>query len=282
MKPSVKAFFLVFSLLAPLVCNAQKLGQIACAKQDGYVYLYSSVTTMEIRASLKCGQQVRILDRSDNFIHVLTDKGEDGFVAASSLVFVKTAAGAKPPVARAKQKQPASSAQSANAARAGASQVPAPPQEIILPRQTPVHLKLGRTLSSATAHAGEEVNFEVAQDVVVSGVIVISKGAPAIGAVTEAEPKKRMGKAGKLNVSVSSVVLANNEKIALRSFGIEPPSDQKTGMSIPLMHGKDVTLSKDTEMTAYVDGDLHLKAASFTAAAHSATQSASQQDAAKP
>jgi len=265
----------------PLACNAQKLGQVACTKQDGYTYLYSSVATMEIRTTLKCGQQVQILDRSDNFIHVLTDKGEDGFVAANTLTFVKTAAATKSPVARAKQRHAASAARSGNSARAGMSQVPAPPQEIILPRQTPVHLRLGRTLSSATAHVGEEVNFEVAQDVIVGGVIVISKGASAIGAVTEAEPKKRMGKTGKLNVSVTSVVLANNEKISLRSFGADQGLEQKSGVTLPLMHGKDVTLAKDTEITAYVDGDLHLKAAGF-AAVSSATQAASQADASKP
>jgi hypothetical protein len=274
--------FSLFSLLMPLLCNAQKLAQVACTRQDGYTYLYSSVATLEIRATLKCGEQVQILDRSDNFVHVLTDKGEDGFVAANSLIFVKTAPAAKAATTRAKQKQPTSPAQTANSAHAGATpQAPAPPQEIILPNQTAVHLKLGRTLSSATAHVGEEVNFEVAQDVIVRGVTLIAKGAPAIGAVTEAEPKKRMGKAGKLDVSVTSVVLANNEKIALRSFGANQNLDQKSGMSLPLMHGKDVTLSKDTEITAYVDGDLHLKAASF-AAAPAATQALSQSDSSKP
>jgi len=274
--------FSLFSLLMPLVCNAQKLGQVACTRQDGYTYLYSSVATLEIRATLKCGEQVQILDRSDNFVHVVTDKGEDGFVAANSLIFVKTAPAAKAATTRAKQKQPPSLPQTANSTRTGAApQAPAPPQEIILPNQTAVHLKLGRTLSSATAHVGEEVNFEVAQDVIVRGVTVIAKGAPAIGAVTEAEPKKRMGKAGKLDVSVTSVVLANNEKIALRSFGANQSLDQKSGMSLPLMRGKDVTLSKDTEVTAYVDGDLHLKAAGF-AAAPAATQALSQSDSSKP
>jgi hypothetical protein len=165
---------------------------------------------------------------------------------------------------------------------AAAARLAPSPQEILVRNQTPVHLKLGRELSSATAHVGEEVNFEVTQDVVVGGLTIISKGAPAVGAVTEAEPKKRMGKAGKLNVSVASVLLANNEKIALRSFGADQPSDQKSGFGISLVHGKDVTLTKDTEITAYVDGDLHLKAASFAAPAPSNTQAVSQTDATKP
>jgi hypothetical protein len=275
MKKSVKMLTVFALLLMPAVSHAQKLGQIACSKQDGYVDLYSSIATLEIRATLKCGQQVQVLDRSDNFVHVMTDKGEDGFVAANSLLFVKTAPAAKSAGARGKQKQQASAAPSNSSARGGASAAPAPPPEIILARQTAVHLKLGRELSSATAHVGDEVNFEVNQDVVVGGITVIAKGAPGFGAVTEAEPKKRMGKAGKLNVSVNSVVLANNEKIILRSFGIEQGADQKSGRTIPLLRGKDVTLAKDAEITAYVDSDLHLKVASFRAA-RSATLSQSE------
>jgi len=278
MKKSVKMLAAFALLLMPAVSNAQKLGQIACSKQDGYVDLYSSIATLEIRATLKCGQQVQVLDRSDNFVHVMTDKGEDGFVAANSLLFVKTASAAKSTATRGKQKQSASAAQSDASAHA-----PAPPREIILVRQTPVHLRLGRELSSATAHVGDEVNFEVSQDVIVGGITVIAKGAPGFGAVTEAEPKKRMGKAGKLNVAVNSVVLANNEKIILRSFGIEQSAEQKSGRTIPLLRGKDVTLAKDAEIIAYVDSDLHLKVASFAAAhSHSATQALSQSESAKP
>jgi hypothetical protein len=279
MKLNAKTLSIFLSLLMPMVCNAQKLGQVACSKQDGSTDLYSSVATMEIRATLKCGQQVQILERYDNFIHVRTDKGEDGFVAFNAITFLKAAAATKPPAAHGKQKHAASAAKSDNSARA--SEVPAPPREVVLPRQTPVHLKLGRTLSSATAHVGEEVNFEVSQDVIVGGLTVISKGAPGVGAVTEAEPKKRMGKAGKLNISVTSVVLANNEKIMLRSFGMEQSVEQKSGMTLPLVRGKDVTLAKDTEIIGYVDSDLHLKAASF-AAAHAATQAVSQSNATQP
>src|SRR5260370_42068817 len=128
MKRCAKMLPVFFCFLLPVVCNAQKLGQVACTKQEGYIDLYSSGATMEIRATLKCGQQVQILDRSDNFIHVLTDKGEHGFVAANSLTFLKTPAPAKSPAARAKQKQAASAAQNT-------SQSPAPSREIILPNQ---------------------------------------------------------------------------------------------------------------------------------------------------
>jgi hypothetical protein len=265
-------FAIVFCLVLPLSCRAQKLGRIECTRQEGYVYLYSSMATMDIGSTLKCGDRVTILDRSDNVLHVRTETGEEGFVPLSNVGFFKPGTAPKSG-ARAATKRELTHYDSAGRP-AAAPQPTASAQEILLRNQTAVHLKLVGELSSATAHVGEEVNFEVAQDLVLGGLVVIAKGAPAVGVVTEAEPKKR-GKGGKINVSVASVLLANNEKLALRSFGIEQPADQKTGMSIPLMRGRDVTLAKDTEMTAYVDGDQHLKAANF-AAAPSATQAASQ------
>jgi hypothetical protein len=274
MKRSAKLPSFVICLLLPLVCNAQKAGQkppagqsqagqIHCAHGEGYAYLYGSMATMEISTTLKCGQPVSILDRSDNFLHVRTDTGEDGFVPAGNVIFVKPGTVVKAPTTPAKREL----THYDDPARLAAEVRPAASRnEIILPRQTPVHLKLTRTLSSATAHVGEEVTFEVTQNVIVGGVTVIAKGAPAVGAVTEAEPKRRMGKAGKLNVGVTSVVLANSEKISLRSFGANQSVDQKSGMTVPLLHGKDVTLSKDTEITAYVDDDVHLKVSDFAAA----------------
>ncbi len=259
MKTIVRVLPLASLLLFPLVANAQKAGLITCARTEAYAYLYSSVTTMEISTTLKCGQAVRILDRSDNFVHVRTENGDDGFVPLSSVTFVKNGAVLKAAPAPAQREithydKPAP---------------PTPPVasrgELVLANQTAVHLKLGHALSSETAKVGEEVNFEVAEDVVVNGRTVIAKGAPAVGAVTEAAPKGRMGKGGKLSVSVTSVQLANSEKAPLRSFGIDTSGGQKSGMSLPLMHGKEITLAPGTEMTAYVDGDLHLKISGFAA-----------------
>jgi hypothetical protein len=280
MKMGLGVLAIGLGLTTPGVCHGQKLGQVACNGLGGYTELYSSVATMEIRGRLKCGEQVQIVERSDRFIHVRSDNGEDGYLPVNAVLFVKTAPAPKQPVTRAKQKHTGGN-QGEASVNGGASQpaIPAPPAEVILARQTPVRLKLGRELSSATAHVSEEINFEVAQDVVVGGITVIAKGALAVGTVTEAEPKKRLGKAGKLNVQVSSVLSANNEKIALRSFGIEQGGDQKSALSVPLMRGKDVTLAKGTDITAYVDGDQHLKISSF-AAAPNATQA--QADTPKP
>jgi hypothetical protein len=263
MKRCATILLFVVCLLLPLRCKAQKLGQIECGHQEGYAYLYSSLTTMDISMTLKCSQRVTILDRSDNFVRVRTDTGDEGFVPLSNVAFLKPGATLKAAPAPVKREVTPYD----NTARLAAASHAAPsPQEILLPNQTAVHLKLGRELSSATAKVGEEVNFEVAEDVIMNGHIVIAKGAPAAGAVTDATPKGRMGKSGKLNLTVTSVQLADSEKAPLRSFGIDTSAGQKSGMTLPLAHGKDVTLAQGAEMTAYVDGDQHLAASKFASA----------------
>jgi hypothetical protein len=275
MRQITKFLALALGLLLPLVCQAQQAAQVECSRQDGFIYLYSSVTTLEIGGKLKCGQQVRVLARYDTFLQVRTEDGQTGFVPASTVRYVKATPEAKAST-RSKGKQVSAAAHKEESA-------PAPPREITLTNQTPVRVKLGRSVSSASAHSGEEVNFEVVQDVVVSGLIVIPKGAPAVGVVTEAEPKRRMGRGGKLSISVNYVRLGENQKVALHSYQDDKGADQKVGMVIPLMHGKDITLAQDTEMTAYVSGDVHVKASGLAAAhASSGATTVSQSSSAPP
>jgi hypothetical protein len=142
-----------------------------------------------------------------------------------------------------------------------------------------VTLRLGRSLSSADAHAGDRVDFEVAEEVSVNRIVVIPKDSPASGTVIAAHKKRRMGRAGKLDVSIDGVQLADGEKVTLRAVK-ESQGGSHTGImaggmvatslivwpAAPvflLMHGKDVTIPKGTEVTAYVSGDLKLDPAKF-------------------
>lgn len=146
---------------------------------------------------------------------------------------------------------------------------------------TPVKLRLSQTVSSADAKVGQDVPFEVIEEVDVDGVPVIQKGATAIGTVTAAEPKKRMGRGGKLDISISYVRLTDQEKAALRAVkdtkggghvGAMTGAMVATGIvffpAAPLflfMHGKDITIPQGTEITAFVQGDMHLEMARFGA-----------------
>ena len=80
-----------------------------------------------------------------------------------------------------------------------------------------VTLRLGRSLSSADAHAGDRVDFEVAEEISVNRIVVIPKDSPASGTVITAQKKRRMGRAGKLDVTIDSVQLVDGEKATLRA-----------------------------------------------------------------
>jgi PEGA domain len=144
---------------------------------------------------------------------------------------------------------------------------------------TAVKLRLAENLSSATAKAGQSVPFEVLEDVDVHGVSVIAKGAQALATVTTAESKKSMGRAGKLDVNIDSVRLIDGEKAALSATqnakGGGHTGAMTAGMvgaaivffpAAPLLlfiHGKDITIPKGTEVTAFVSGDMQLDMAKF-------------------
>jgi hypothetical protein len=156
-----------------------------------------------------------------------------------------------------------------------------PPQPHTLMDGTPVKLRLSETMSSANAKVGQEVPFEVVEDVTVDGVVVLPKGATAIGTVTDCNPKRSMGRAGKLDISISYARLADQEKVALRAMQENKGGGHVGAMTgaivatsivffpaAPLflfMHGKDITIPQGTEITAFVEGDMHLDMARFNA-----------------
>src|SRR5438876_7568782 len=144
---------------------------------------------------------------------------------------------------------------------------------------TPVKLRIGRTVSSADAHVGDTVDFEVLDEVRLSNLLIIPKGGVAWATVTEAQSKRRMARGGKLDMNIDSVRLVDGEKVALRAVK-EVKGGGHTGAmtgamvgaavvffpAAPLflfMHGKDITIPKGTEITAYISGDTRLDQAKF-------------------
>jgi len=149
----------------------------------------------------------------------------------------------------------------------------------VLEDGTPVKLRLSRNLSSADARVGDTVDFEVLEEIKVGDLVVIPKGGVAWGTVTEAQAKRRMARGGKLGVNIDSVRLVDSEKVALRAVK-EGKGGGHTGAmtgamvataivffpAAPLflfMHGKDITIPKGTEITAYIDGNAPLDLAKF-------------------
>jgi hypothetical protein len=158
---------------------------------------------------------------------------------------------------------------------------PSPRQPLVfgLTEDTPVRIRLARTMSSKDARVDEKVDFEVLDDIKVGNVVVVERGAMAIATVTEAHPKRRLGRAGKLNINIDYVRLASGEKVLLRAVKggsggnhIAAMTGAMVATSIvffpaaPLflfIHGKDITIPKGIEVTAYVAADTPLDAAKF-------------------
>ena len=147
---------------------------------------------------------------------------------------------------------------------------------------TPVKLRIGRNVSSADAKLGEHVDFEVLEEVQVMGVVVIAKGATASATVTDVQSKRRMGRAGRLDIALEYVRLIDNEKAALTATA-GGKGGSHTGAMVGamaataiftlggsalflLMHGKDITIPKGAETTAYVRGDMPLDMSRFAPA----------------
>ncbi len=171
---------------------------------------------------------------------------------------------------------------SANEPPAPAATPTGPPPAHTLLDGTPVKLRLSQTISSADAKVGQEIPFEVVEEIKIDDVVVLPKGASAIGTVTECNAKKSMGRAGKLNINISYARLGDQEKVALRAT-----QDNKGGGHVGAMtgamvataivffpaaplflfiKGKDITIPQGTEITAFVEGDMHLNMANFGAA----------------
>jgi len=154
------------------------------------------------------------------------------------------------------------------------AQVVKQPLAFGLEDSTPVKLRINRNISSADAQVNETVDFEVLEEVKIHDVVVIPRGGTAWGTVTEAQPKRRMGRAGKLNTNIDNVRLTSGEKVALRAIkDVKGGGHQGaiTGAIVAtsivffpaaplflLVHGKDITIPKGTEITAYINGDVPL------------------------
>jgi hypothetical protein len=154
-----------------------------------------------------------------------------------------------------------------------------PPLSHTLLDGTPVKLRLSQTISSADTKVGQEIPFEVVEDISVDQVVVLPKGATAIATVTATEHKKSMGRAGKLDIAISYARLKDQEKVALRATQENKGGGHVGAMTgaivatsiiffpaAPLflfIHGKDITIPQGTEITAFVEGDMHLNMANF-------------------
>src|SRR5215472_10188820 len=127
---------------------------------------------------------------------------------------------------------PTSGQQSSQTQQAAAATTANPPLAFGLEDGTPVKLRISRTVSSEDAQVGDTVDFEVLEEVKFHDVVLIPRGGIAWATVTEAQSKRRMGRAGKLNINIDNMKLADGEKAPLRAV-----KDVKGGSHVGAMTG---------------------------------------------
>jgi hypothetical protein len=179
----------------------------------------------------------------------------------------------------------ANNTETATAAREAPRSQPGAPmvhRKIMLEDNTPVHLVLSDNLSSASATTGQTISFEVSEDVLVDTLVIIPRGSLAWGTVTDAQAKRRLGRAGHLDVNIDKVRLADGEKVLLSATSHAKGASHTAAMTAGIvatslvvwpaapfflfMHGHDVTIPKGTKIEAFVNGNATLDAANFVSA----------------
>jgi hypothetical protein len=145
------------------------------------------------------------------------------------------------------------------------------PTHLIVPRGTPVRLRLAETVSSKHAYKGERLQFVVSDDVAVGGFTIIRAGAPAWGTISEVHGKRMLGIPAKLVLSPDTVELANGEQARLNAemefrghLHVARMAAEMVATSLVflpaspvflLTRGSDCFALKSSEVTAYLNGN---------------------------
>ena len=148
-------------------------------------------------------------------------------------------------------------------AQAAPAPVPAPSQAAI-PEGTLVHLALLKELKSGGNKGGEDVPFEVSQDVYGPGhVLLIAASTPAFGKIQESSRRGFFGKSGKLKFTIDYILAPDKTHILLRSDPqlVRGRDNRTTAIATAillspiaiLINGHDVSVKKGELFTMYVN-----------------------------
>ncbi|MGH9873337.1 MAG: hypothetical protein ACRD9S_12855 [Pyrinomonadaceae bacterium] len=149
-------------------------------------------------------------------------------------------------------------------------------QNMTLPDGTPIKMRLRRFLAANDVKEGNRFAFQVTDDVVVDGSVLIKKGAIGWGQVTNAEKSKTFNRAARLNYTIDYVRAVNGHNIPVRDYhkGLGGTNKAKTAgataamgaayggvgiIGMALTKGKNVGIRAGTPFIVFSDGDQSLK-----------------------
>ena len=152
------------------------------------------------------------------------------------------------------------------------------PVALALHDGAPIRLRLARDLTFTNVKPGEMADFEILDDLRIDGLLVIAHGVRVSASISEAEPKTRMGRGGKLGVNLDSIPLLNGAKVAIRAAkeSQAPGTTESTGVAtaaadmvrpaaptLLFAYGKGEAFPAGTAIAVYIDGEFKLDPARF-------------------
>lgn len=90
-------------------------------------------------------------------------------------------------------------------------------QTVTIPAGTHIHFKLLHAINTANAKPGENVSGALTQPIVIGGRTVAATGSAVNVHITSAEASGRIGGSAKLVFHVSSITLANGNRLSVRT-----------------------------------------------------------------
>ncbi len=92
-------------------------------------------------------------------------------------------------------------------------------QGAVVPKGTPIYVRLDQTISSTTAQAGEHFSAVLDEPLEVDGQTVVPQGTKVNGQVVAASESGRLHNAGYLRLTLSSLML-NGKEVAIQTSSI--------------------------------------------------------------
>ena len=158
----------------------------------------------------------------------------------------------------------------------GSSQQAIPLTHTLVPANTLIKIKLVTPVNSETMKAGDEVKYQVAENVVYNGNLVFAAGALGEGHVTKVTTAKNFGRDGKIDIdfektqafdgTLVDTLLGDKAKEEMKSEAMAAGASI-AGMALlgPIgivgglfVHGKDITLPAGTELFIQTKSDINL------------------------
>jgi hypothetical protein len=135
--------------------------------------------------------------------------------------------------------------------------------QVRLREGTLVRLKLLYNVTTDNVARGDRVEFDVAEDLIVSDHVVISKGAPAWGQVVEVKGAgKKSAKDASVTFRLMAVKMVDNQQVPLRVMPTKPKKSDSADNDIvedsviPGMEERTIGAARGRDYAAYTDAEV--------------------------